>query len=336
MQFEFDFGKKGLSTQYILSKINQESIFRYYTNKPVDKKLHCSCIREDKHPTCGYWKNSKTGKLYLKDFATGDNYDCWAYIQAMFGCSFKEALEIVAKDFGISNNTINKSRIIREHPFKGDGPTIIQIEVKPFSSNELEWWNSYGITPKLLSKYRVFSAKHVFLNGRIILTSSTKQPIYAYYGGKKDNIEQWRIYRPQAESHSSKWISNYRSDYIQGYKQLPSKGNLLVITKSLKDCIALRAYKIPACAPCSENLFIKDNILDDLKSRFKHIIVIFDNDKTGLTNMWKIRKQYPELKYFFIPKSFKAKDFTDFRRKYGDKDTKKYISLVLKEFNLCQ
>ena len=55
-------------------------------------------------------------------------------------------------------------------------------------------------------------------------------PAYGYYGGKEDNVELWRIYFPKKKQY--RFLTNWKAKQIQGYKQLPKSGKLLVITKS--------------------------------------------------------------------------------------------------------
>lgn len=50
---------------------------------------------------------------------------------------------------------------------------------------------------------------------------------------------------------------------------LPESGDILIITKALKDVMVLYEYGIPAIAPCSENLFITEAQYNHLKERFK-------------------------------------------------------------------
>ena len=107
-----------------------------------------------------------------------------------------------------------------------------------------------------------------------------------------------------------RFLNNVSKKTLQGYHQLPKTGDLLVITKSMKDCISLYGFGIPACAPNSETLFVNDKQLEEFKQRFKHILVVYDQDKPGKHNMWLIRKQHPELNFFTMPKDL-AKDFTD-------------------------
>ena len=85
--------------------------------------------------------------------------------------------------------------------------------------------------------------------------------------------------------------------------------------------MCLYSCGITACAPNSENLFISDAMLDELKSRFEYIVVFYDNDRPGLHNMAKIRRDHPELTYVSIPKQYGSKDISDFYKDHGRKET---------------
>jgi 3-deoxy-D-manno-octulosonic-acid transferase len=41
--------------------------------------------------------------------------------------------------------------------------------------------------------------------------------------------------------------------------------------------------------------------------------------------MQKIKRQYPDIKYMWIPRHYEAKDISDFVKKYGKQDTIKLI-----------
>lgn len=100
-----------------------------------------------------------------------------------------------------------------------------------------------------------------------------KQLVFGYYGGIKQDIEQWRIYHPQKTKY--KWISNWKNHQIQGAHMLPKQGgDLLVITKSLKDVMCLYEYGITAIAPCSENEFLTDTQYQKVRNKFKNIILL--------------------------------------------------------------
>lgn len=320
-----------ITKNYLLSKFSEETFMEYYLGIPVAKKLYRNPLRKDDKPTCSFYRN-KSGELIFKDFSGFFYGNFISVVMFKYSCTYHQALRIIANDFGLIHDDKiqrNRGKINKNAPvFKDDGTAIIQVEIKDFSKSESEWWGDYGITDKILKKYHVFSCKNVFLNGNVISTSSDHCPIYGYYGGKKEGIELWRIYFPKRKSY--RFLSNWDSKKIQGIKQLPNEGKLLVITKSMKDCLSMYSCGIPAIAPCSENLFISNNLLETLKQRFKYIVVFYDNDLPGILNMKKIQKNHPELNFFFIPRKYGAKDFSDFYKKYGRKITldtiKKYIN----------
>jgi hypothetical protein len=317
--------KPKITKDFILSKINQETIFSYYLKFNIEpKKLYRSPFREDKNPTCGFYKASN-GTLYFHDFATNKHYNCFNAVMEKYNCSYFKALKIIASDFRLIDDNINRveSKIIKSKELEYKKENIFQAEVKEFSKEELEWWGKYGITSKILHKFNIYSCKNIFLNGALICSSSSTCPIYGYYGGKQKNIELWRIYFPKRKTY--RFLGNWPSKKIQGYKQLPKEGKLLVITKSMKDVACYYSLGITAIAPNSETLFIPDSVLNDLKNRFKYIVVHYDNDRPGKYNLAKIRHLYPELKYFFIPNKYEAKDISDFHKKYGRKKTLEFL-----------
>lgn len=320
-----------ITKNYLLSKFSEETFMEYYLGIPVAKKLYRNPLRKDDKPTCSFYRN-KSGELIFKDFSGFFYGNFISVVMFKYSCTYHKALRIIANDFGLIHDDKiqrNRGKINKNAPvFKDDGTAIIQVEIKDFSKSESEWWGDYGITDKILKKYHVFSCKNVFLNGNVIATSSSHCPIYGYYGGKKEGIELWRIYFPKRKSY--RFLSNWDSKKIQGIKQLPDEGKLLVITKSLKDTMCLYSLGIPAIAPNSETLEIRPGLLEDLQSRFKHIVYFYDNDLPGISNMKKIKREFPDLLYYWLPRSLGAKDISDFYKKYGKKTTISFINKEIK------
>ncbi len=322
----FSFAQTKITKELILSKFSEEQIMEYYLKIRVKKGLFRSPIREDKCPTCSYFRNNK-GTLFFKDFATGQCLDCFNVVMTIFKCDYHAALRIIANDFGIVKNKALKknSGKINKNTIKIEDKETskIQVEIQDFTDLELKWWSKFGITPEILKKYNVYSCKHVFLNDNLVAKSQQNCPIFGYYGGTikkdKEKLELWRCYFPKRTSY--RFLTNWPAKKIQGYNQLPKKGKLLVITKSMKDCMCLYSCGISACAPNSENLFISDTVLEDIKKRFDNIVVFYDRDRAGLYNMAKIRREHPELVYVAIPKKYESKDISDFYRDYGRKET---------------
>lgn len=334
MDFSF---KPKLSKELILSRFSEEQLMEYYLHIPVKKGLFRSPLRRDRQPTCSFYRNN-SGTLIFKDFATGQHLNIFGVVQEIFRCDYHEALRIIANDMGIIHD-----KALHKNPGKVSESTVkinnkevskIQIEIQDFTDLELKWWGKYGITLEILKKFEVYSCKHVFLNGTIIARSQQHCPIFGYYGKKYQGLELWRCYFPKRTSF--RFITNWPSKKIQGYDQLPKTGKLLVITKSMKDSMCLYSMGISACAPNSENLFISEAMLTELKSRFEHIVVFYDNDRPGMVNMAKIRKSHPELVYAYIPKQYGSKDISDFYKDYGRKETIELIKSFILWLKECR
>ena len=325
----FSFQPK-ITKELILSRFSEEQLMEYYLHLPVKKGLFRSPLRRDKQPTCSFYRN-KSGTLIFKDFATGQHLNVFDVVQSIFKCDYFESLRIIANDFGIVRDSALRKNPgkINLNPIKIKDKEIskIQIEVQEFTDSELKWWGKYGISKDILRRFDVYSCKHVFLNDQLFAKSQQHCPIFGYYGKKYQGLELWRCYFPKRTSF--RFITNWPSKKIQGYYQLPKKGKLLVITKSMKDSMCLYSCGITACAPNSENLFIPDKVLEDLKNRFKNIVVLYDNDRPGLYNMAKIRKEHPELTYVFIPKKYGSKDISDFYKDHGRKETLNLIKTFI-------
>lgn len=308
MNFSF---QQEITKELLLEHNNEETYMAYYLGIPIKKGLFVSPLRVDRKPTCSFYRGRQ---LYFKDFATGECLSFENVVMKKYGCNYHEALKIIATDFGIIDGS--KPKVVPIQPiFKKEKKTIIQIEAKSFTKEELEWWEQFGITKNILTKYRVYSCKTVFLNGRIESIYDSKCPSYGYYFGNEEGRELWKIYYPYRKNF--RFIGNIKTTTIQGYNQLPKKSKLLVITKSLKDCMVLYNLGIAAIAPQSETQFIEDNVLEVLKKRFKHIVLLFDNDPTGLEFTNKIKRKYKWITPMIIPLKYKAKDISDFYKAYG-------------------
>lgn len=336
MNFKFQDEIK-VTKEMILSRYSEEQIMSYYLHVPVKKGLFRSPLRRDKNVTCSFFRN-KSGTLIFKDFATNDYLDCWNVVMKQYGCTYWEALRIIANDFGLIKSTIpkNPGKIVTNYvKIEDKEMSKVQVEIQDFTELELKWWKKYGITLDILKKFNVYSCKHVFLNDQLVATSQQHCPIFGYYGGKYQGMELWRCYFPRRTSF--RFLGNWPTKKIQGYEQLPKKGKLLVITKAMKDVLVLYSLGIPAIAPNSETQFISESVLNDLKNRFEHIVVLFDNDKTGISFMNKIKKEHPELVYTWIPRKYEAKDISDYYKLNGKNKTlnliKEFLTYLKNERN---
>ena len=331
MKLEFE---PTITKQYLLDRASQETYLEYYLGIPVKKGLFKSPLRTDNNPTCSFYRN-RSGDIILKDFSGAFYGNFISVVMYKYNLTYYRALRQIATDFGYIHSPKYKKNpkpvTVSTSEFKESKEANIQVEIQEYSKEELDWWMQFGVTEKILKKFRVFSCKTIFLNGNFCTSSTKNYPIFGYYRGKNENeTELWRIYFPFHKKNEFKFLSNWRSFLLQGSKQLPKEGNLLVITKSMKDVMCLYSLGITAIAPISENLFLTESQFSKLKNRFKRIIVFYDNDLPGIHNMNKIRKSF-DVECVWIPRSYGAKDISDFHKMYGSEKTKELIQQCLEK-----
>lgn len=321
-----------ITKEFLLSKNSEETYMSTYLRVPIKRGLFCSPLRRDNRPTCSFC-HSKKGELMFHDFGTGFHENFVGVVMEIHKCSYQEALNVIAEDFGYISKAEDRPAVkikVSNVKLEEKTETLIQIKPKAFSEQELKWWKGFGVTEKTLKKYKVFSCDSIFLNGDYFSSSSPRVPIYGYYCGKKNGQELWRIYFPSKRSF--RFLSNVGKSYIQGAKQLPKTGDVLLVTKSQKDCMLAYELGIPAIAPCSEVLFLSNKQIQHLKKRFKTIVVCYDTDITGIHNLKQIKVKHPDLHIFFIPRKYGVKDISDFFKKYGEEETRRLAGELLQYY----
>jgi hypothetical protein len=316
-----------LSEENIFKKVSEYDVFRYYIPDFIElNTLFSSPFRNDSRPSCSIqsWNN----KLFFKDFGgTKESYTAVNFVKAKFNVSYYDALRIISNDFnlGFAQNVVTKSTmgyIGIPNPIKKEIPnkdTIIRIKRRKWNNGiDKKYWSMYGFNKAVLKHCNIVAISHLWINGKCF-NIKPESPSYAYIIDKG----VYKILSPYSEF---KWVNNCK-DHLQGYHQLPKTGELLIITKSLKDCGLLWKYGHIAVAPQSENSLIPMEMMDELKSRFNKIIVFFDNDDPGI----EAAKDYEEiynLESAIIPIGL-PKDITDYYKEFGDDKTKQLIKELL-------
>jgi 5S rRNA maturation endonuclease (ribonuclease M5) len=314
-----------ITKEYIEKYASQEQLMYRYTGLvPKANKLYKSPFRKEDRASCSFYIG-KSGDLLLRDFGVGTSLSWVNIIMRKYSCSFWKALRIAAEDLDlVDKNSFRDVYKLIEIPKVESSLTNLQVQIKDFTEEELDWWNSYGVTESTLNKYNVFSIQTTFINGVIHTFSSPISPIFGYYFGKKDDIEVWKIYLPKNKNKGYRFLTNAKESVIQGWKQLPKTGDIIVITKALKDVMLFNELGIAACAPNSETVFLTEQRIEQIKQRFKKIYICFDNDSAGISAMRKLKKQYPEFTYTFIPRKY-SKDISDFCKRFGKDKTRKFV-----------
>lgn len=292
---------KEITLDYILSRVSEYDIYARYLGQFKIGYIYNSPFRQDKNPSFGIFRSRKTGKLLFKDHGNGLCGDVIKFVQEFTGITnYNDLLNQIVKDLNIKNNTVLKSTKEQEKSEE----TVIGVVRQDFTEADIKYWEQFNIKADTLKKYNVSSIKYYLCNGIVKGIYKEDNPMFAY-----KVYDRFKIYRPYGDKYT-KWRNNLTEYDIQGYEQLAESGDLLIITKSMKDVMCLREMGYNAISPSSESTFIPDRVLEVLKCRFKNIIVIYDRDKAGCKNLRKITTTY-RLKPLLIHKSFKAKDISD-------------------------
>ena len=313
-----------MSLKDILGKLSDYDIYAYYIGKFQVGKLYNSPLRStDKIPSFAVFP-SRNHDLLFKDHGSGQSGNAITFCKLISGVKTREEFEKeLLKILKSSNPESIRSRTIHYSPSSGCNIGIVR---QPFTDVDDLYWTQFGIKRNTLTKYNVFSIRYFLLNNTVRAIYKNDCPMYAY---KVNN--HFKIYRPLAPKQT-KWRNNMTQDDIQGFNQLDLKDkSLLIITKSMKDVMVLREMGYNAISPSSETTFISNNVIDWCKKTFKHILLLFDRDKTGVQRSRKFSKEYG-LDAFLINKRFKAKDISDAVKINGFNVIKNWLDNTLTKY----
>ena len=316
-----------LHSDVILSKITEYDIFVYYCPnfKELGKKF-ISDLREDKSPTVSIIPYN--GKLLYKDFGSPEHtFDCFNYVKYKYNCSFLSALRIIDCDFNLRLSS--KQEVIKftmgcmayrqENPKFKKIPVIIKKRKRQWNKQDANFWSKYLVSKKTLTIFAVEPISHFWVNNNRFTCKSIS------YAFKFKN--RYKIYSPYEEKN--KWLSNTKKTDVQGYDQLPLKGDRLIITSSLKDVMCLYVAGYNAIALQSEMQVPDEKLISELKSRFNTIEILYDNDFDKANNPGqemanKICDLYG-FKNICLPNKFKSKDPSDLIKKVNNLNELKNI-----------
>lgn len=316
-----------LNLDWVLSKVSEEEIFSYY-GIIVRKKIFRSPLREDKNPTCSFYRTER-GRLFYKDWAVNHEFDAFGFVEWKYNLNFYQAMVKVYEDMirlNPGNSLIQNGKSISKRDIiKIEKKDSSQITVKRrgFSHDDLQYWKTFGISKQTLVHYKVSAINRAWVNERSAYLYKKDDVCFAYHFG----FRKYKLYFPMRKDY--RFLSTHVK--IQGFNQLPEKGDILVITKSLKDVMLLHEFDIPAIALSSEAVVPDKELLCKLKLRFKNIIMFYDNDTRGILSMQKVKAELPCM---WIPKKYNVKDISDYYKVYGGKSTFKLINYAYKKFRL--
>jgi len=318
-----------ITKEDILKHVTQEEIFSFYMGEDIKHLgVFHSPLREDNIPSFAlYFHKHNRNTLMFKDFATQDCGDFVVLVMRIFNLNYNQALKKIATDFNLGNfdiqaqsNTITYTRLVQKDKIK------LGIKIRPWQARDKHYWTSFGISKKTLEKFNVFPITHIFYND-----TAVKSHEYAYaYVEEKDGLMSYKIYQP-LEVKLKKWINNADYSVHQGYRQLPDKGDILIITKSLKDVMSIHdCLNISAIGLQSESVMMKESVMDEYKQRFSKVICLFDNDEAGKKLTANFSNKY-SIPYLFVPEEPGITDFSDLVKHKGKQEAVEIINQKIKE-----
>ena len=312
-------------------------IFSFYM--PIDfvpKRKFRNPLYKDKRASCNIYLDTKSQCYRMKDFGNeAYSGDCFWFAATMLGLDvrsdFKKVLLTIIQDLNLNitmdfkTDENRKTKSLKDIRLVSSTSTnakeelsekkkIFKLYEQPFRADEIAYWQRYGITDKVLQKYHVkslFRYETISNQGNpFSLTSTKNEPIFCYVMG--DFV---KIYRPNSKLRFL-YGGDKSKDYIFGFEQLPSKGDILFITGGEKDVLSLSSHHFNAICFNSETASIPEPIIESLQLRFRHIILLYDTDETGLREAERQAKQLEPYHVFCLSLSLQGtkteKDISDF------------------------
>ena len=284
-------------------------VFRHYLGKDVKVgKNFLNPFYRDTKASCNIYYDRKAGVFKMKDFGNEEySGDCFELVGRLNGLDcrnpkdFIEIMRTIDRDLclGLSRNDGSETVChtlrpmgTKEQPKEHCKRPYTTVQ-KPFSALELAFWKKSGIGETTLKQYRVFSLKKFNSENAegkpYTLTSTEQEPMFGYQGR-----QHMKIYRPYSNIRFL-YGGDIGENYCFGLEQLPSKGDLLFITGGEKDVMSLAAHGLNAICFNSETAAIPMAVIQRLTFRFKHIILLYDTDATGLDSSAKREEELKQL-----------------------------------------
>ena len=327
--------KQFLTKERLMKYLTDYEVFAKYINQEIilGKNIY-SPFRNEKKPSFGFFEGEGR-EICFNDFTLRLKGDCIKFVQVNFNLSYYEALSKIAIDFDMGDDfhvkkieefktsknttTINNVNTSREHALS---KTMFKYPLgkkkRDWEPYDLIYWKDFGISLKTLKKYNVEPISHTIVSGFPIVADK-----YAYcFIELKDGVETYKIYQPFNENY--KWLNSHDDSVWQGWNQLPecAEGNTLIITKSLKDVMAIdENTDCYAVALQSENVMPKNHVVSKLKENFESCLILYDNDFDKEENWGQSFASALEMEIGVysvkIDSKYQSKDFSDLIKNKG-------------------
>ncbi len=289
--------------------------------------------KKQKTPSFNIYPSPTSKEWLYKDFATDHKGNCFELVMQLFKLDFPAALRKINQDFNL--NIDNEPP--KNNASTSQNPELIEVshgdssyKYRPFNQQELDFWKQYNIAYEQLQLFNVRAVESYTAisnaNKKYTIRSSADKLIFAYAQN------EWaKIYKPYDNKYRFQHLGTKTPGFIFGLEQLPEKGNLLFIVGGEKDCLSLNAHGYHPISPNSETATINADEINALKKRFANIIILYDNDVTGLKQSEKLSAQH-NVHQITLPEMKNGKDISDFfKQGFSKEDFQSLIDKALKQ-----
>ena len=333
----FGTGEHSITLEDVLSRTTEFDILSYYFGVNELPTVIHSPLRKDSNPSFGlYTLDGK--RVHFTDLATKDKGGLFDLLMKYWGESYKDMLKHLWEDlsnFPSASVRLNSIKEGKTYQSLSSRSNDLQCKVREWRDYDIEYWKSYGISLEWLKYADVYPISHkiVISDGHKYVFGADK---YAYaYVERKEGKVTLKIYQPFNKG-GYKWSSNIDRSVWSLWTKIPKFGNNLIISSSVKDCLNIMCnLGIPAICMQGEGYKPKPQIIEELKSRYKNVILFYDNDynnpdNPGRKDSMELSLEY-NLKRVEIPAKYESKDPSDLFKKYGRDRYLEIMNEILKD-----
>jgi KaiC/GvpD/RAD55 family RecA-like ATPase len=336
-----------ITKENILAKVNSYDILNHYLlpyhkeNRLIAAKNISNPFLPEKQdtPSFNIFPTMGSGEWKYNDFATGDSGSCFDLVMKLKNLSFPEALAAINTDMNLflDNNTntniptplkpIVSEKVMQELD-KMKPAKRFSITKRDYNTHDWAFWEKFKINKETLDRFNV-----VALASYSAFNKEGKPYEIKAFGGKLiyayDNGDWTKIYKPFDEKkYKFQFLGIKEANYIFGWKHLPEKDDLVFVTGGEKDVLCLVSNGFNAITLNSETSNLLDDTAQELKKRFKNVVVLYDNDATGIKQSQILASKY-QIHRMVLPNiPNNGKDVSDFFAQNGTLET---FSLKLEE-----
>lgn len=335
-----------LSTTYdIIQRVPQLELYKYIVGyEPRESRYYTSPVRQH-DVTPGTWYIWEDGKLFHIDFADPirQRRDCFQILMERSNLTLPQAVSHLISVFKLTPESpilfpeLAQGKGFRRGSQEGktsglrEQSTEITFKARVFDDDDKKfWYDRYGVQKRQLIDDQVFPIIWYRFwsktkNDWIVIRP--RGVAYAYTDFEHGRI---KIYCPEADK-KHRFLTNCGANDIGSiHKATPLPQ--LVIAKSYKDCRVLRNEGVNAVWFQNEGMVPDMELLQKLVSPYREIILLFDNDYTGMMASQKltdiIRPMTTIVRATHIPKSYQnTKDPADLRHYQGPDELKRFLDL---------